>query len=214
MVIMQLDDAAVFDIGTDPQIFEYLTKEKGMLWLMPGASLLRSARVLMKRQEEDGPRGPGSPMPVSFQAVMLAAMAVENAFKSVLAEMNKITVERTNKSEARIKFPCRGHDLKALAGHAGVTATAGDKAEEHALEHGEHFIATMGRYSLAMEAEKQVTGGGLNPSRLVQAYTRLFLRAGEVMAKAQVPHHPDPPKTVEENVEHWRKLLQEWIAIP
>src|SRR5579862_9085192 len=115
MVLMQLDDAAVFDLGTDPQIFEDLTK-KGMLWLTYGAGLLRASLVLAKQDAEDAPRRfDGSPIriAVTLQAIMLAAMAVENALKAVFAEMGKITVEKTDKSAARLKFPCRnGHDVK------------------------------------------------------------------------------------------------------
>jgi hypothetical protein len=215
MVLLQLDDGAVFDIGTDPQVFDDLTKRKGMLWLMYGASLLRASHVLKKQDAEDAlRRGPGSPVAVTFQAIMLAAMAVENALKAVLSEMGKITVRRTNKSAAKLEFPCGGHNLKDLATHAGVAVAPGDKHEEDALEHGEIFIATVGRYPLAIEAEKQVTGGGMRPPQLVDAYTRIFHRSGEAMARAQFPHLPEPPKTVEEAVEHWRNLIQGWIAIP
>ena len=56
MVLLQPDDGAVFDLGTDSQTLEDLTKQKGMLWLMYGASLLPRVARPQGQDAEDAPR--------------------------------------------------------------------------------------------------------------------------------------------------------------
>jgi hypothetical protein len=214
---MDLDDAAVFDATSmSATNFANLAK-RGLFWIDAGASLLRSSDALMRQAEADATRftvGARTPPPrrsaVALQAIMLAAMALENALKSILAETGRITHDAKT---GKLLFGCGGHDVKALAALVSITPT--DKAEQHALEHGERFITSVGRYPLAITPDKQSRASGMSPPRLVEAYRRLFFRCAEKMARSQFPNWPDPPtKSPEEHIEFWRRQLQDWMSIP
>jgi hypothetical protein len=198
---------AAFTLGTPPPTFQFLAG-KGMLWLMYGAGLLRSAHVLAKQDAKDEPRRRRAVFPgVALQVAMLAAMALEDAIKAVLAEKSQITI----KNDA-LEF--KGHDVKKLASDAGIKATPGDKAEKYALENASLFIATIGRYPLAKSARGQVVAGQMPPLREVMgAYTRLFFRAAEAMARAEFPQLPTPPKSPDVHVRYWQKTVRQWIAV-
>jgi hypothetical protein len=101
------------------EIDDYMNR--GFMWLPDGASLLRSAFVLLRQNDDDKPAlfeplAPGGHRParVVYPAIMLAAMAVECALNAVIAESKGVNHGGT------LNFPWGSHDLKALAEGAGI----------------------------------------------------------------------------------------------
>jgi hypothetical protein len=193
--------------------------DRGFCWLREGASRLRAASVLLCQAERDFmafsqivQRGDSPPplAPVGFTAVMLAAMAAENAIKGVIVE------KQGPAAKEELKFGVArdpSHDLWKLAEYAGIKPE--DKYEEDALRHGRQFLTWLGRYPSPMAAKSYPLGWAVSPPLLLQAYRRIFLRAAEATARAQHAHRPDlQHQSADEYAAATRKIVSDWLGEP
>jgi hypothetical protein len=152
-------------------------------WVREGASLLRAARAVMRqvyldylqRMEDPGDeRRPGSRSDIVNQAIFLAALAVENGLKAVIAEGMPGALPIP--PSGALPNELRGHDLVDLAstGRAGMAPV--DEHEKEALKRGQSYIEWLGRYPATAAHDEHHTRAAVNVNAIFSAYERVFSR--------------------------------------
>lgn len=163
--------------GDTPEHFATLATG-GLPWWSEANQLRRAALAIWERQlEYDAKTSPPQREPSIFpQALFLYALALENALKGWRLVQEPHLVKGGKLDQRLVK-----HDLARLAGAAGLTTRDPDEADF--LEFGTHLILVDGRYPIpkASSGRKNTT---YNPARLRAAFERLFVRAGEGLARA------------------------------
>jgi hypothetical protein len=174
----------------------------GESWLQPGAALLRASRVVMRQCLLDGSRQkkaieswkPGDDMPpmlaqLHLEVLFLAAFAVENALKAVIAGGMSFLPPNSAPS-GELPAQLRGHDLCELAIRAGIMAN--DEDEKEALKRGQNFTEWLGRYPSPIAHDEQHSSVSVADLRSpVAAYERLFFRCVEEVARRTCHRFPD-----------------------
>ena len=187
---------------------------RGFYWLWTGASLLRSAHVVMKQVEADSEDSANAaersqrfgtviPARLGDQATMLAAMAVECGLKAVIAERSGAA----KNGELALK----SHDLAKLA-EGVITVTDSDEVD--ALREGKRFITWLGRFPSPMKAADFKVQWSINPRRLLAAYARIFDRLAEETARAQHSGRPElKGRTLDDHVTKIKRLVGDWLDL-
>jgi hypothetical protein len=159
---MDPERAAIFASETmTAEEFDQLTGS-GVAWLSVGASLLRSALVLLRQVEADhrfrlqrldaGDIHGSMPAGLVLPSLMLAAMATEDALTAVAAvskgisQGGKLTVRRQPGQEGP-------HDLEYWAKEAEVEGA--NTVEKDALREGNRFIEWIGCYPSPLSARRE-----------------------------------------------------------
>ncbi len=170
----------------EPERFGRLVS-KPFPWLQSGASLLRSARAVLRQWnldfEEMAPRmGHGFVYrsPVAVPAIMLAAMGCENGLKAVIVAKTW-PHGGTTPLPAKLPDNLTTHDLTVLVARAKIAVVG--LAEDAAIKEGCNFIEYAGRYPTMKSAEQTHAWYHHQAPILLAAYTEIFLRCGEETAK-------------------------------
>jgi hypothetical protein len=186
MADVEPGDAANFsDEHVEPALFDRDVRS-GDNWVRKGASLLRAARAVMRQAELDYVQRidavqrdsrPGSRDDVVHQAIFLAALAVENGLKAVIAE-GLPTVLPTPPS-GKLPKELQGHDLVDLASPARAAVAVTNEHEREALKRGENYIEWLGRYPSTIAHDEHHTRAAVDVGAMFSAYERLFFRCAE-----------------------------------
>lgn len=118
---------------------------------------------------------PGSRDDVVHQAVFLAALAVENGLKAVIAEGLPLVLPAP--PSGVLPAELRGHDLVDLSQRASVAAS--DDQEGEALKRGENYIEWLGRYPSTIAHDEHHTRAAIDVGAMFSAYERLFFKCAE-----------------------------------
>jgi len=165
--------------------FQALAKNGGA-WMMKTSALLRAGRILMRQVEVDFTYlidRPHAFVMVFDQAMMLAAMAAENALKGLIAI-------------SEIMAPPNGHDLVKLAKRAKFQPGA---AYVEALESGEFWITLAGRYQAAQRHDRQPANSYAD-MRLFELFEKLLTA---VVREAGARIHAAPTAKNIDGFERW-----------
>jgi|HubBroStandDraft_6_1064221.scaffolds.fasta_scaffold513620_1 hypothetical protein len=167
-------------------------------WLWAGASLIRASRAVMRQLDLDSAAimasQPGGPpithrSPVAAQAMMLAAMACEDALKALmLAKDPKLVGATTYELPNLMKG---AHDLCELATRALYIPA--DDDQRAALKEGGFFITWVGRYPTMTAAEDNPAGFQFHAPSLHAAYEAIFMSCADQVARlTRDPQHGQP----------------------
>lgn len=153
-------------------------------WVRTGASLLRAARAVMRQVQLDFIQHmspdfnvqPGSRDGVVHQAIFLAALAVENGLKAVIAE--GLPAARPSPPSGKLpnELGRNGHDLVDLASPKRADVVPADDHEREALKRGQNYIEWLGRYPSSPAHDEQHTRAAVDVGAMFSAYERLFFR--------------------------------------
>jgi hypothetical protein len=151
-------------------------------WVRVGASLLRAARAILRqvnldfiaRTSPEFALTPGSRDSVVHQAIFLAALAVENGLKAVIAA--GMPGALPNPPSGKLPADLSGHDLVDLAspGRAGIVPA--DDREAEALKRGQNYVEWLGRYPSSPAHDEHHTRAAVDAGAMFAAYERLFFR--------------------------------------
>jgi hypothetical protein len=176
--------------------FDMLVRQ-GDSWLTSGASLLRASHAVMRQCLVDGSQLkatvqnwkpgdedlPSSPASLHLEVLLLAAFALENALKAVIAATLVLSPPPNPPSgELPPDLKSKGHDLLDLA--ARVSIAPNDNHEEEALKRGQNFTEWLGRYPTPVAHDEHHSGLDIPDLRVpLAAYERLFFRCVEAVAR-------------------------------
>jgi hypothetical protein len=171
------------DEHIEPAVFDQDVRS-GDNWVRKGSSLLRAARAVMRQvyldyiQRMDALQDsrPGVRDEVVHQAIFLAALAVENGLKAVIAEeMQVVPPTRPGVLPEEL----RGHDLLDLASAQRADMAPVDEHEREALKRGQNYIEWLGRYPSTAAHDEHHTRAAVDVNAMFAAYERLFFRCVE-----------------------------------
>jgi hypothetical protein len=184
-------------------------------WTRVGESLMRAARAVMRQAHLDATRphaevdNEGRGALVVNQAIFLAAFALENALKAVIAERHHQALQGV--SPGKLPSELSDHDLDDLASTDRANIVPADNHEREALKRGQNYTEWLGRYATPVSHRQHHSRAAVDVLPLLAAYERLFgrcIEAAETYKQRRLGRTPDEAARMGRE----QRALSEWLT--